>query len=453
MFENLTNKFQEIFDRLGQRGTLTEADVDVVMREVRLALLEADVSLPVAKDFVKRVREKAVGAEISKALKPGQMVVKIVHDELLATLGEAGSLSLSGATPRVFMLVGLQGAGKTTMAAKLALKMRKEGRRPFLIAADTQRPAAVEQLKTLAKQLNIPIYEEGTSAAPPDICERGLKVAKEQGATIVILDTAGRLQIDDRLMDELVEIKRRTQPAEVLLVADSMTGQEAVRIAEGFNTRVGITGLILTKVDGDARGGAAISMRAVTGVPIKFLGVSEKPDGLEVFHPDRLAQRILGMGDVMSLIEKAQETFDEKEAERLQKKFLKAEFNLEDFLSQMQQVKRMGPLGQLLDMIPGMNRFKDQIDQNEAEAQMKRIEAIISSMTTQERRDPRLLNASRKRRVARGAGYVNTPKSPQRELEGIQEINALLKQFREMQRLMKMLGKGGRPNLGNLLGR
>ncbi len=450
MFEGLTNKLQDIFDRLGQRGKLTEADVDVVMREVRMALLEADVSLSVAKDFVKRVREKAIGAEVSKALKPGQMVVKIVHDELLTTLGEPGTLSLSGAVPSVFMLVGLQGAGKTTMAAKLALRLRKEGRRPYLIAADTQRPAAVDQLKTLAKQLDIPIYDEGTRAAPPDICERGLRVARDQGATVVIIDTAGRLQIDDRLMDELVEIKRRTTPAEVLLVADAMTGQEAVRIAEGFNTRVGITGLILTKVDGDARGGAAISMRAVTGVPIKFLGISEKPDGLEVFHPDRLAQRILGMGDVMSLIEKAQETFDEKEAERLQKKFMKAEFNLEDFLSQMQQVKKMGPLGQLLDMIPGMNRLKDQIDQDEAEAQMKRIEAIIRSMTLQERRDPRLLNASRKRRVARGAGYVNTPKYPQRELEGIQEVNALLKQFREMQRLMKMLGKGGRPNLSGL---
>ncbi|MHB8625949.1 MAG: signal recognition particle protein [Aggregatilineales bacterium] len=444
MFEGLTNKLQGIFDRLSQRGTLTEADVDVVMREVRLALLEADVSLPVAKDFVKRVREKAIGAEVSKALRPGQMVVKIVHDELLVTLGEPGSLALSGPTPRVFMLVGLQGAGKTTMAAKLALKLRKEGRRPYLIAADTQRPAAVDQLKTLAKQLDIPLYDEGTSAAPPDICERGVRVAAEKGATVVIIDTAGRLQIDERLMDELVEIKRRTNPAEVLLVADAMTGQEAVRIAEGFNTRVGITGLILTKVDGDARGGAAISMRAVTGVPIKFLGVSEKPDGLEVFHPDRLAQRILGMGDVMSLIEKAQEVFDEKEAERMQKKFLKAEFNLEDFLSQMRQVRKIGPFGQLLDMLPGMNRLKDQINPDEAEAQLKRIEAIICSMTTDERRDPRVLNASRKRRIARGAGYVNTPKTPERELEGIQEVNALLKQFREMQRLMKMLGKGGR---------
>jgi signal recognition particle subunit SRP54 len=451
MFEALTDKLQGIFDRLGQKGVLTENDVDTVMREVRMALLEADVSLPVAKDFVKRVREKAIGQEVSKALKPGQMVVKIVHEELLTTLGEGGNLALSGATPRVFMMVGLQGSGKTTTTAKLALRLRKEGRRPFLIAADTQRPAAVDQLKTLAKQLSIPIYEEGTRASPPDICERGLKAARDADATVVIIDTAGRLQIDERLMDELVEIKRRTKPAEVLLVADAMTGQEAVRIAEGFNNKVGITGLILTKVDGDARGGAAISMRAVTGVPIKFLGVSEKPDGLEVFHPDRLAQRILGMGDVMSLIEKAQEAFDEEEAERLQKKFMRAEFNLEDFLSQMQQVKKMGSIGQLLGMIPGMNRFKDQINEQEAEQNMRRIEAIIRSMTPEERRDPRILDASRKRRIARGAGYTNTAKHPERELKGIQEINTLLKQFREMQKIMKMM-KGGPRGMQGLLG-
>jgi signal recognition particle subunit SRP54 len=446
MFEGLTDKLQGIFDRLGQKGVLTEADVDAVMREVRMALLEADVALPVAKDFIKRVKERAIGAEIHKALKPGQMVVKIVHDELLTTLGEGGNLSLSGPAPRVFLLVGLQGAGKTTMAAKLALRMRKEGRRPFLIAADTQRPAAVEQLRTLAKQLNIPMYDEGTRAAPPDIVERGIKVAKEQDATVVIVDTAGRLQIDERLMDELVEVKRRANPAEVLLVADAMTGQEAVRIAEGFNSKIGVTGLILTKVDGDARGGAAISMRAVTGVPIKFLGVSEKTDGLEVFHPERLAQRILGMGDVMSLIEKAQEAFDEKEAERLQKKFMRAEFNLEDFLSQLQQVKKMGSIGQLLGMIPGMNRFKDMINENDAENSMKKIEAIIRSMTAEERRDPRILDASRKRRIARGAGYVNHTKRPEYELEGVQEINQLLKQFREMQKLMKAM-KGGPRNL------
>jgi signal recognition particle subunit SRP54 len=446
MFEGLIDKFQGIFDRLGAKGVLTEADVDAVMREVRMALLEADVSLPVAKDFVKRVKEKAVGAEVHKALKPGQMVVKIVHEELLQTLGEGGTLNLAGPSPRVIMLVGLQGSGKTTTAAKLALKLRKDGRRPFLIAADTQRPAAVDQLKTLAKQLNIPIYDEGTRSAPPDIVERGIKAAKEQDASVVIVDTAGRLQIDERLMDELVEVKRRANPAEVLLVADAMTGQEAVRIAEGFNNKVGITGLVLTKIDGDARGGAAISMRAVTGVPIKFLGVSEKTDGLEAFYPDRLAQRILGMGDVMSLIEKAQETFDEAEAERLQKKFMRADFNLDDFLTQMQQVKRMGSIGSLLGMIPGMNRFKDMINEADAERSMRKIEALIRSMTMEERRDPRLLDASRKRRIARGAGFVNTTKNPQRELEGVQEVNQLLKQFREMQKMMKMI-KGGPKNM------
>jgi signal recognition particle subunit SRP54 len=341
------------------------------------------------------------------------------------------------------MLVGLNGAGKTTTAAKLALRIRREHGRPYLIAADTYRPAAVDQLKTLAKQLDVPIYDEGVSAAPPDICERGFKVARDAGAGVIIIDTAGRLQIDEKLMQELEAIKARTNPVEVLLVADAMTGQEAVKIAEGFNQRVNLTGLILTKMDGDARGGAAISMRAVTGVPIKYIGMGEKADALEPFYPERVAQRILGMGDMLSLIEKAQENFDQKEAERLQKKFMKAEFNLEDFLSQMQQVKKLGPIGQLLDMIPGMSRFKDQIDQQEAEQSMRKIEALIRSMTTEERRNPKMLNASRKKRIARGAGYFNTEKTPQRELEGVQEINQLLKQFHEMQRMMKMI-KGGR---------
>jgi len=293
MFESLTNKLQDIFDQLGQRGKLTEADVDVALREVRMALLEADVSLAVVKDFIKRVKERAVGADVLKALQPGQMVIKIVYEELMETLGEAGQLNLNGPSPRVIMLVGLQGAGKTTMAAKLALRIRKDGRRPYFIAADTYRPAAVDQLKTLAKQIAVPIYDEGVSAAPPDIVERGYKVARDAGAGVIIIDTAGRLQIDDRMMNELVQIKERTNPDEILLVADAMTGQEAVKIAEGFNNRVGVTGLILTKMDGDARGGAAISMRAVTGVPIKFIGTGEKVDALEVFYPDRVAQRIL----------------------------------------------------------------------------------------------------------------------------------------------------------------
>lgn len=450
MFESLTNKLQEIFDRLGRRGVLTEADVDVALREVRLALLEADVALPVAKDFIKRVRERAIGAEVLKALKPSQMVIKIVFEELQATLGEPGRLNLSGTPPVVIMLVGLQGSGKTTTAAKLALKLRREGRRPYLVAADTYRPAAVDQLKTLGKQLDVPVYDEGTSAPPPDIAERGLRKAREVGAGVLIVDTAGRLQIDERLMTELEQIKARLKPAEILLVADAMTGQEAVKIAEGFHARIGLTGLILTKMDGDARGGAAISMRAVTGVPIKFVGVGEKPDALDQFYPDRMAQRILGMGDMLSLIEKAQEAFDQREAERLSKKLMRAEFNLEDFLAQMQQVKRLGPISQLMSLIPGMGRLKDQIDEAEADRSMKKIEAIIRSMTPEERRDPKILNASRKRRIARGAGYINTEKHPERELEGIQEINALLRQFREMQKMMKMF-KSGRGDISRLL--
>ncbi len=449
MFESLTNKLQDIFDRLGRRGVLSEADVDVALREVRLALLEADVALPVAKDFIKRVRERAIGTEVLKALKPAQMVIKIVFEELQATLGEPGRLNLSGTPPIVIMLVGLQGSGKTTTAAKLALKLRREGRRPYLVAADTYRPAAVDQLKTLGKQLDVPVYEEGTSAPPPDIAERGLRKAREVGAGVLIVDTAGRLQIDERLMSELEQIKARLKPAEILLVADAMTGQEAVKIAEGFHARLGITGLILTKMDGDARGGAAISMRAVTGVPIKFVGMGEKPDALDQFYPDRMAQRILGMGDVLSLIEKAQEAFDQREAERLSKKLMRAEFNLEDFLAQMQQVKRLGPISQLMSLIPGMNRLKDQIDEAEADRSMKKIEAIIRSMTPEERRDPKILNASRKRRIARGAGYINTEKHPERELEGIQEINALLRQFREMQKMMKMF-KGGKADISRL---
>lgn len=452
MFDSLTNKLQGIFDKLGQRGKLTEADVDVVLREVRLALLEADVSLTVVKDFVKRIRDRAVGADVLKALQPGQMVVKIVFEELVQTLGEAGQLKLVGQSPRVIMLVGLQGSGKTTTAAKLALRLRKDGRRPHLIAADTYRPAAVDQIKTLAKQLAIPCYDEGVSATPPDIAERGFKVARDAGAGVVIIDTAGRLQIDDRLMAELQEIKNRLKPDEILLVADAMTGQEAVKIAEGFNQRVGITGLILTKMDGDARGGAAISMRAATGVPIKFIGMGEKPDALEVFYPDRVAQRILGMGDVMSLIEKAQESFDMKEAEKMRKKLFKGEMNFEDLLSQMQQMKKMGPLTQLLDMIPGMNRFKEEINQEEADQTMKRMEALISSMTGAERRNPKLLNASRKKRIARGAGYISSEKKPNREMEGVQEINQLIKQLREMQSMMKMFRGGRGMDIRNLFG-
>lgn len=435
MFESLSERLQNVFDQLGRKGKLTEEDVDVALKEVRVALLEADVHLRVAKDFIKRVKARAIGAEVSKALQPGQQVVKIVHEELIETLGEPGRLNLAGPTPRIIMLVGLQGSGKTTTAAKLALMLRRDGRKPFLVAADTYRPAAVDQLVTLAKQLALPYHEEGTSAAPPDICRRGVQKAKDEGATVVILDTAGRLQIDENMMGELRAIENITKPAEIILVADAMTGQEAVRIAEGFNENVGITGLILTKVDGDARGGAAISMRAVTGVPIKYMGTGEKPDAFELFHPDRLASRILGMGDMLTLIEKAEQVFDEKEAERLEKKMRKGQFTLEDFLSQMQQMKRLGSIGQIMEMIPGMGRLRNQMpDMNDEALQdnMKRVEAIIYSMTPEERRKPKLINASRKRRIAKGSGT------------SVQEVNQLLKQFREMQKLMKNLGKGGK---------
>lgn len=437
MFESLSERLQNVFEQLGRKGKLTEADVEAGLREVRTALLEADVSLKVTKDFIRRVKDRAIGAEVSKALNPGQQVIKIVHEELIETLGEPGRLNLAGPAPRVIMLVGLQGSGKTTTAAKLALKLRRENRTPFLIAADTYRPAAVDQLVTLAKQLNIPYHEEGVKSPPPDIAMRGLQLAREKNASVVILDTAGRLQIDDRMMAELQEIKRLTTPAEILLVADAMTGQEAVRIAEGFNEGVGLTGLILTKVDGDARGGAAISMRAVTGVPIKYMGTGEKPDAFEDFHPDRLASRILGMGDMLSLIERAEEMFDEEEALKLQEKMLKNQFTLDDFLKQLRQVKRLGSLSQIMEMIPGMGQMKSKmgISDQDAEKNMKRVEAIICSMTMQERRNPKVINANRKRRIAQGSGT------------SVQEVNQLLKQFRDMQDLMQKIGKGKMPNL------
>jgi signal recognition particle subunit SRP54 len=443
MFESLSQRLQDTFDRLGRSGKLTEADVNAAMREVRMALLEADVALPVVKDFVSRVKERATGAEIAKALRPGQMVVKIVHEELIATLGEPGRLNFSGSTrPHVIMLVGLQGSGKTTTAAKLAVHLRREGRQPFLVAADTQRPAAVDQLVTLAKQIGVDYHEQGTNARPADICVNGVKAAREANAAVVILDTAGRLQINEELMNELAEIKQRTSPAEILLIADSMTGQEAVNIAQGFNERVGITGLILTKVDGDARGGAAISMRAVADVPIKFLGTGEKIDGFEVFHPDRLADRILGMGDVMSLIEKAEEAFDEEEALKLQKKLMENQFTLQDFLEQLQKLRSMGPISQILGMIPGVSRMQmqNQINQEEVEQRIRRVEAIINSMTPAERASPRKLNASRKRRIAAGSGVE------------VRDVNDVLKQFQQMQKMMGQIRKGRMPSLPGMPG-
>ena len=441
MFEALGDRLQKVFDDLNRQGTLTEEDVNVAMRQVRLALLEADVNFKVVKAFVERVRVRAIGGDVLRNITPSQQVVKIVHDELVRTLGEPGRLNLGVQSPTVIMMVGLQGSGKTTTTGKLANFLRKGGSRPLLVAADVYRPAAVNQLVTLGKQLNIPVYQEGTQVSPPDLCERAIAYAKQTNATVVLLDTAGRLNIDEMMMDEIKMIKARTNPIEVLLVADAMTGQEAVRVATDFNKAVELTGLIMTKVDGDARGGASISMREVTGVPIKFLGVGEKLDALQPFYPDRLANRILGMGDVLTLVEKAQQELDQEEAERSGQKLLEGNFDLEDFLQQMQQIKKLGPIGQLLELIPGMGQMTKDVDLSGAEGELKRIEAMIYSMTPEERHQPKILKASRKRRIAAGSGT------------SVQEINQLLKQFREMQEAMKQMRRGhGRRLLGNLLG-
>ena len=437
MFEALGDRLQNVFDDLNRQGKLTEEDINVAMRQVRLALLEADVNYKIVRDFVKRVKARSLGDEVMRTITPGQQVVKIVHDELKETLGEPGRLQLGVQNPTVIMLVGLQGQGKTTAAGKLARYLRKKGSRPFMVAADVYRPAAVKQLQTLGKQLNIPVYDEGVDVNPADICERGVAAAKEQGATVVLLDTAGRLNIDEMKMDEIREIKSRTNPIEILLVADAMTGQQAVRVASDFNQAVGLTGLIMTKVDGDARGGASISMRAVTDVPIKFLGTGEKLDALEVFHPDRLARRILGMGDIVTLVEEAQDKLDQEEAERAGRRMMEGKFDLEDFLAQMQQIKKLGPLGRVLNMMPGMNQIAKDVDSNEMESELRRIEAIIYSMTPKERRNPKIIKASRKRRIAKGSGTT------------VQEINQLLKQFREMQTMMKQLRRKG--GLGRLM--
>ena len=442
MFESLSDRLQAVFDRLNKRGILTEQDVDVALREVRVALLEADVNFKVVRDFLARVRTRAIGAEVHKSLTPGQAVVKIVHEELLATLGEPGTLDMGGPSPHVIMLVGLQGSGKTTTAAKLAVRLRSNGMRPLLVAADTYRPAAILQLEQLGKQLSIPVHAEGNKIAPPQICQNAITHAIQGAHDVVILDTAGRLQIDETMMAEVEKIKAVTKPQEVLLVADAMTGQEAVNIADSFNKRLGLTGLILTKVDGDARGGAAISMRAVTNVPIKFLATGEKPDAFEQFYPDRLASRILGMGDMLSLIEKAQEQYDEVEATKAAEKLMSAKFDLEDFLNQIHQIKKMGPLNELMAMIPGFGKISKELTPDMTEKQMKRIEAMINSMTFKERRNPDLLNASRKRRVAQGSGT------------SVQEINQLITQFRSTQKLMKQLSSNPRMRgLGGLMGR
>lgn len=437
MFESLTEKLGAVFGRLNQHGVITEKDLDEAMREVRLALLEADVNFKVVKEFIAHVREKALGEEVHKALNPVEHIIKIVNDELIETLGtEPAHLNRAPQPPTIIMLVGLQGSGKTSTAAKLALHLRGRGDKPLMVAADVYRPAAVEQLLTLGRQLQIPVWEEGTDVKPVKICQDALQEAKRIGATVVILDTAGRLHIDQQMMDEVAGLREQIKPHDVLFVADAMAGQDAVRAAEEFHKAVGITGMVLTKMDGDARGGAALSIRHVVGVPVKFVAVSEKPDGLEAFYPDRMASRILGMGDMLSLIEKAQATFDPSQVEDLKKKMRTGSFDLDDFVRQFQSVKKMGSITSLLGMIPGLGGIKKQLelDGDLDEDFFKRVEAIIYSMTPEERRHPEIINGSRRRRIAGGSG--STP----------QDINQLLKQFHEAKKIMKVMSnpRGGR---------
>ncbi len=431
MFESLTEKLGKIFSKLTNKGKLTEKDVDEALREVRLALLEADVNFKVVKEFMAKVRERAVGFAVLESLSPGQQIIKIVNEELTAILGGGQSrLNPAGHPPSVLMLIGLQGSGKTTTAAKLALSLKHSGQSVLLVAADTRRPAAIQQLIVLGKQLDIPVYHEDPSVPVKDICAHAVAKAKQTAVNWVILDTAGRLHIDDELMGELSQIKQETGPVEILLVVDSMTGQDAVRVAEDFNQRVNLTGLILTKLDGDARGGAALSIRWVAHVPIKYIGIGEKLDQLEAFYPDRLASRILGMGDMLTFIEKAEQAFDQKKAVELKKKMEKATYDLEDFLGNLKEVKKMGSLAQLTAMVPGLSRIASKINEDEQEKQLKKVEAIVLSMTPDERHNPQMIDGSRRRRIAKGSGTQ------------VSDINQLLNQFQQMQKFMKMGLKG-----------
>ena len=435
MFETLSDRLGAIFTRLSGRGRLSEGDVNEVMREVRIALLEADVSLAAAKAFVARVKEKAVGSDVLASLSPAQTIVKIVHAELIELLGPpAGSpqarLHFSDAPPSVIMLAGLQGSGKTTHAGKLALRLKEQGRNSLLVAADVYRPAAVDQLKTIGAQIGVPVFT-GASSDPVAIARDGVAEARRLGISTVILDTAGRLQIDEDLMTELVHIRDAVRPSEILLVADAMTGQEATNVAKGFHDRLQITGVILTKLDGDARGGAALSIYNVTGAPIKFAGVGEKLSAFEPFHPDRLASRILGMGDVLTLIERTQEVYTEEQAKSMQEKLLKQQFTLDDFLEQMRQIRKMGSMGEILKMIPGLSRALPK-DFEVPEREVKKIEAIICSMTSRERRDPAVLNGSRRKRIAAGSGTQ------------VADVNRLVKRFEESRKMMKQMGLGGK---------
>ncbi len=442
MFENLTERLTGIFNRLSSKGRLTDKDVDEALSLVRRSLLEADVNFRVARDFVARVKERAQGADVLESLTPGQQVIKIVQEELTELLGggaSAGSsrtgITLSSQAVSPLMLVGLQGSGKTTTAAKIALEQRKQGHRSLLIAADLRRPAAIQQLETLGRQLDIPVYsEDPKSSTAIKVARNGLARASELGVNWAIVDTGGRLQIDDELMEELEEIRSAVSPHETLLVVDAMTGQDAVNTAEGFHQRIGLTGLIMSKMDGDARGGAALSITRVTGVPIKYMGVGERPDGLEVFHADRLASRILAMGDVLTLIERAQEAVDEQKAKEMERKFRQASFDLNDFLDQLQSVKKMGSLDQIMEMIPGMGSASRKMMAGDLDdTKLRRIEAIIHSMTVEERQRPDIINGSRRRRISRGSG--TTP----------QDINQVLNQFKQTQKLVRQMSRSRNP--------
>lgn len=438
MFDSLTDRLGAVFDKLTKRGALSEADVDTALREVRVALLEADVALPVARDFVAKVKENAVGQEVVKSVAPGQMVIKIVNDTLVDFLGaETQDLNLGAVPPVPILMVGLQGSGKTTTTAKIALRLTAREKKKVLMASlDTRRPAAMEQLKILGEQAEVATLPIVEGQPPVDIAKRAMQAAKLQGYDVVLLDTAGRMHVDEALMAEVQAVHTAVTPAETLLVADSLTGQDAVNVAQQFNDRLGLSGIVLTRIDGDGRGGAALSMRAVTGCPIKFLGVGEKLDELDAFHPDRIANRILGMGDVVSLVEKAAETVDEEQAEKLAKKVAKGQFDLNDLLDQLRQISKMGGLDGLMGLLPGVGKLKQQMAQAKVDpALLKRQEAIILSMTAKERTSPKLIHASRKKRIAAGSGT------------SVQEVNRLLKQFKQMSGMMKKVGKMGKKGL------
>lgn len=441
MFNSLTAKFESVFSSLRGKGTINETDIDSALTEIKVALLEADVSLSLVKEFCESIKKKALGMKVLKSLNPGQMVIKFVHEELVKLLGEATPLNTRYAPPVIILLAGLQGSGKTTSTAKLAKWLKEDHkRRPLMVSVDVYRPKAIEQLATLGSQLNIDVFPSSNLESPKDIAVRAVNHAKQAGFDTVLVDTAGRLQVDASLMQELIEIVETIEPHEILLVADAMTGQEAVRVAKAFDDSLELDGLILTKLDGDSRGGSALSMRAITGKPIKFIGVGEKADALEPFHPERMAGRILGMGDVLSLIEKASKQVSEEDAKKLEKKFRKNEFTFEDFYQQLQTMKKMGSVSSLMGMIPGMGAMSQQIDENKVEQDMKRTEAIILSMTKAERNDHEILNGSRRKRIAKGSGT------------SVEEVNKLVTQFTQMKTMMKKMSKMNPDTLKGLMG-